>query len=97
QPLYQSFPELVHLLSVYLNIQPVSFDQNKRSRSAMGISISLEKCLNLSSISRYFFLVRDVGICSTIPSFLMFRRMCRSSIANSSPCPMFRRKWLASL
>src|SRR2546425_12335301 len=97
RPLYRSFPELYTCPLFYLNIQPVSFDQNRRSRSAMGISISLEKCLNLSSISRYFFLVRDAGISSTIPSFLTFRRMCLLSIANYSPCPMFRRKWLASL
>src|SRR5438132_7148460 len=68
RPLYRSFPELYTCSLFYLNIQPVSFDQNRRSRSAMEISISLEKCLNLSSISRYFFLVRDVGISSTIPN-----------------------------
>src|SRR2546425_13104546 len=94
RPLYRSFPELYTCSLFYLNIQPVSFDQNRRSRSAMGISISLEKSLNLSSISRYFFLVRDAGIPSTRPSFLMFRRMCISSIANSSPCPLFLRELL---
>jgi len=36
----------------YLNIQPVSRDQNKRSRSASGIRISRENRRSFSSISR---------------------------------------------
>src|SRR5216117_3705863 len=80
-----------------LEDQPVSLDQKSRSSSAIGMPMSAANRRSFSSISKYRFLVMDSGTSGMTSSRARFRRMCRSRIANSSPSPMFRRKWLASL
>ena len=82
---------------VYLKISPVSFDQRRRSSSAIGIPVLLEKSRIFCSILRYFDFVRVFGMLSIALYLTRFFSMCLSSIARSMPSPMFLRKWLDSL